>query len=65
MPCLITTGLSVSPTRTSFSTRRSAAAVPRFGQRLQRAPFGCGRPIWVDDAEFTVDRHLIDRTCLA
>ena len=41
------------------------SAVPRLRQRLQRAPFGCGRPIWVDDADFTVDRHIIDRTCPA
>ena len=40
-------------------------AVPRLRQRLQRAPVGCGRPIWVDDADFTIDRHIIDRTCPA
>jgi hypothetical protein len=22
---------------------------------------GCGAPIWVDDAEFAIDRHLVDR----
>ncbi len=33
-------------------------SVPRLRQRIQRVPPGCGRPIWVDDADFTVDRHI-------
>jgi diacylglycerol O-acyltransferase / wax synthase len=33
-------------------------AVPRLRQRLHRVPFGCGRPIWVDDAAFDVRRHV-------
>ncbi len=41
------------------------AAVPRLRQRLQRAPLGCGRPVWVDDAEFAIDSHVIDRQCPA
>ncbi|MEV6562086.1 wax ester/triacylglycerol synthase domain-containing protein [Nocardia sp. NPDC051756] len=32
--------------------------IPRFRQVLRRTPFGCGRPIWVDDPEFSIDRHL-------
>ncbi len=32
--------------------------VPRLRQRLVRVPFGCGRPIWVDDAGFRIDRHV-------
>ena len=27
------------------------ATIPRLRQRLQRAPFGCGRPVWVDDPD--------------
>jgi diacylglycerol O-acyltransferase len=38
-------------------------AVPRLRQRLQRAPLGCGRLFWGDDADFTIDRHVIDRLC--
>jgi diacylglycerol O-acyltransferase / wax synthase len=37
------------------------ATIPRLRQRLQRAPFGCGRPVWVDDPDFVLDRHLIER----
>jgi diacylglycerol O-acyltransferase / wax synthase len=36
-------------------------AIPRLRQRLRRAPLGCGRPVWVDDAAFDLDRHLIGR----
>jgi WS/DGAT/MGAT family acyltransferase len=34
------------------------AAVPRLRQRLVRAPWGCGGPIWIDDAAFDIDRHV-------
>ncbi len=33
-------------------------AVPRLRQRLAATPVGCGRPVWVDDASFSVERHL-------
>ena len=33
-------------------------SVPRLRQRLQNAPPGCGRPYWVDDDRFEVERHL-------
>lgn len=32
--------------------------VPRLRQRLLDPPLGCGRPVWVDDAAFDLDRHL-------
>jgi len=35
-----------------------APAVPRLRQRLVRAPFGCGGPIWVDDPGFDVASHV-------
>lgn len=34
------------------------ASVPRMCQRLLPAPFGGGRPVWVDDPGFDVRRHL-------
>jgi diacylglycerol O-acyltransferase / wax synthase len=36
-------------------------AIPRLRQRLRRAPLGCGRPVWVDDTGFDLDRHLTVR----
>lgn len=33
-------------------------AIPRLRQRLARVPPGCGRPIWVDDGDFDIRRHI-------
>src|SRR5215468_7019867 len=41
------------------------AAVPRLRQRLRRAPPGCGRPYWADDAEFDERLHVRCRDCPA
>lgn len=38
-------------------------AVPRLRQRLRRAPPGCGRPYWADDAEFDRRHHVRRRDC--
>lgn len=40
-------------------------AVPRLRQRLIRAPFGCGGPIWVDDPHFDIRRHVRTMACRA
>jgi WS/DGAT/MGAT family acyltransferase len=32
--------------------------VPRLTQRLVDTPFGCGRPVWADDPDFEMSRHL-------
>jgi WS/DGAT/MGAT family acyltransferase len=32
--------------------------VPRLRQRIMEVPYGQGRPVWVDDAEFDVDYHV-------
>jgi WS/DGAT/MGAT family acyltransferase len=40
---------------------RRLPAIPRLRQRLYRAPLGCGRPVWVDDVGFDLDRHLTAR----
>lgn len=34
------------------------ASVPRCRQRVEFVPFGLERPVWVDDADFSVDYHL-------
>src|SRR5450631_1162712 len=33
-------------------------AVPRLRQRLVEVPWGCGRPVWVDDVDFAVSSHF-------
>jgi diacylglycerol O-acyltransferase len=40
-------------------------AVPRLRQRLVRQPYGCGRPVWVDDPRFDVAHHVRCRRCPA
>ncbi|HEV7762009.1 MAG TPA: wax ester/triacylglycerol synthase family O-acyltransferase [Acidimicrobiales bacterium] len=32
--------------------------VPRYRQRVEAVPLGLGRPVWVDDVDFTLDYHL-------
>jgi diacylglycerol O-acyltransferase len=32
--------------------------VPRYRQRVETVPLGIGRPVWVDDADFSLDYHL-------
>ncbi len=39
------------------------AAIPRLRQVIVRAPPGCGRPVWVDDADFDVNDHLQFTAC--
>jgi len=39
--------------------------VPRLRRKLITTPFGCGRPVWVDDAEFDLARHVSRTTCPA
>jgi diacylglycerol O-acyltransferase / wax synthase len=31
---------------------------PRYRQRIARVPFGLNAPIWIDDEEFDIDRHV-------
>ena len=36
---------------------------PRFRQMLRSVPFGLSTPVWVDDPEFDLSRHLIEARC--
>jgi Wax ester synthase-like Acyl-CoA acyltransferase domain len=38
-------------------------AIARLRQQLVPAPPGCGRPVWVDDPEFDVARHVHEVAC--
>lgn len=40
-------------------------AVPRLRQRLVKVPWGFGRPVWVDDRDFTVSAHFSLTRCPA
>lgn len=37
--------------------------LPRLRQRLWRPPPGCGRPVWVDDPDFEMGRHVAVVAC--
>lgn len=40
-------------------------AVPQLRQRLVNPPFGCGRPVWVDDPSFKIANHVTTIPCPA
>jgi diacylglycerol O-acyltransferase / wax synthase len=40
-------------------------ALPRLKQRLIKVPPGCGRPVWIDDPDFDVNRHVLQMPCRA
>lgn len=39
-------------------TASRLALVPRFRQKLMWVPYGQGRPVWVDDADFDIRYHV-------
>lgn len=53
------------PARLVAALAGRMAAVPRMRQRLQRAPMGGGRAVWVDDPDFEARRHLDVVGCAA
>jgi hypothetical protein len=40
-------------------------AIPRLRQRLIAVPWGCGRPVWVDDPEFSAASRVTAARCPA
>src|SRR5439155_21367064 len=54
-------GLSLAQVRGALAER--IRAVPRLRQRLVRVPPGCGRPVWGDDPDFDVRRHVRCAPC--
>lgn len=42
---------------------RRITAVPRLRQRLVPVPWGCGRPVWVDERDFAAGHHLTVVAC--
>ncbi|GAA2216199.1 wax ester/triacylglycerol synthase family O-acyltransferase [Nonomuraea monospora] len=52
-------------TRASALLGEWIRSVPRLRRRLVRVPFGCGRPVWVDDPHFDLRLHVRERACPA
>ena len=51
-------GSLLAEARVARAIDDGAAAVPRLRERLRPAPFLCGRPYWVRDDDYRIDRHL-------
>lgn len=51
--------LALEPIRARVEQRLHLA--PRLRQRLYRPGFGLGAPVWVDDADFEISRHVQTR----
>jgi diacylglycerol O-acyltransferase len=49
---------SLDPGLALEAIARRITSVPRLRQRLVKVPWGCGRPVWVDDRDFTVTNHF-------
>ena len=55
--------LAVGEVRDALADR--ICAIPRLRRQLVSVPPGCGRPVWVDDPEFDVARHVHEVACSA
>lgn len=55
----------LDPAAVRAALAERVTAVPRLRQRLRPTPFGCGRPVWSDDADFDIDRHVGVLGCAA
>jgi hypothetical protein len=53
--------LAVSGVRDALAGR--VCGIPRLRQQLVSTPPGCGRPVWVDDPEFDITRHVHGVRC--
>ena len=60
---MMDTSLGLDPARLIATINRRLPAIPRLRQCLVDAPFGCGRPIWVDDADFSIADHVSVMQC--
>jgi WS/DGAT/MGAT family acyltransferase len=56
-------GPDVDVARVERALAERIVHVPRLRQRLVRVPLGCGRPVWVDDAEFDIRHHVRRQSC--
>jgi WS/DGAT/MGAT family acyltransferase len=55
------TTLDLDSVRSAVAAR--IVGVRRLRQRLMRTPWGCGRPIWVDDPDFDLANHVRTAAC--
>ena len=58
-------GPTVDLTAVRVAIDHRIRAVPRLRQRMIRAPFGGGRPVWADDQDFDIRDHVNAVDCPA
>src|SRR5690606_2900992 len=63
-------GIAILEASDAFSFDRVVADIdrrirglPRFMYRVKETPLGLDRPVWVDDENFDVRRHIIRAAC--
>ncbi|MHA6781923.1 wax ester/triacylglycerol synthase domain-containing protein [Pseudonocardia saturnea] len=56
-------GAGLDPELVVQAIAHRITAVPRLRQRLMTVPWGCGRPVWVDDRHFAVGNHFSVLPC--
>lgn len=60
---LLDTGSGLNPAAVRAAIADRIRMVPRLRQRFLPAPFGCGRPYWVDDPDFDICNHFRHVSC--
>lgn len=60
---LLNAGHGLEPAWAFDLLAQRITAVPRLRQRLVNTPFGCGRPVWVDDPLFKIANHVTTLPC--
>lgn len=60
---LLDTSAGLDPTLLVAAIGRRLPGIPRLRQLLVKVPIGCGRPIWVDSANFTITDHVSVVAC--
>ncbi len=53
--------LDIGQTKAAIAERISV--IPRLRKLLVHTPPGCGRPVWIDDADFELDNHVDFLVC--
>lgn len=62
---MLEAGQSLDPGLVVAAIAHRAITVPRLRQRLVTVPWGCGRPVWADDGDFSVTSHFSVVPCPA
>ncbi len=60
---LLETAAGFDAARVVDAIGKRIRSVPRLRQRLVLTPIGCGRPVWVDDGDFEIARHVAVVAC--